>query len=51
MDRPKQFNVGTLFDEKDPLCEDKLYTFYLYKVAVGKAYVYNKQQQESINNI
>jgi len=51
LDRPKMFTVGAIFDKPEEVQEDRQYHFYLYKVAVGKAYCYNRKKDEPYSNI
>mmetsp|Transcript_3370 Transcript_3370/g.2329 ORF Transcript_3370/g.2329 Transcript_3370/m.2329 type:complete len:152 (+) Transcript_3370:92-547(+) len=48
-DKPKLFKAGTIIESADELQENVLYTFYMYKVAVGKSYCYNKGRNNNLD--
>ncbi len=43
------FKVGTIIDNAEDLQENTLYTFYLFKLAVGKSFCYNKARNGNLD--
>ena len=44
-ERPERFSVGTVIDSPSQIQEDKQYTYFLFRVVIGKSYV--KRQKSS----
>ena len=40
--KPKLFTAGTIIEKPEDLQEGVLYTFYLFKVVVGKSYCHKR---------
>ena len=50
-DHPKLFTYGTIIDEPDELSLDTEFTFCVYKVGIGRAYIHKLKQDENENDI
>lgn len=47
--RPKVFTSGTIIEKADELQEGVPYTFYLFKVVVGKPFCYKKEPSQEFS--
>ena len=44
-ERPQTFSVGTVIDNPSQIQEEKLYTYFLFRVVIGKSYVKRSKNQ------
>ena len=48
---PKLFTFGTIIERAEDLSEDTEYTFCVFRVGIGKSYVYRPNPDEPLESI